>query len=147
MTFHVDEVFHGAPDPAQDPAAMVAAGRAWGMELLLDLYGCDPEAITSEERIGAYAIELCEVIKMSRYGDPQVPLFGLAEPKTQGHSLVQLIETSLISAHFARSWDDFAAINVHSCMSFDVDTVVTFSRAFFNARSATFQVVTRGVRP
>jgi len=147
MTFHADEIFHSGPDLSQDPAAMVAAGRAWGMELPLDLYGCDPEAISSEEMIAAYAVELCEVIKMNRYGDPQVPFFGLADPKTQGHSLVQLIETSLVSAHFARSWDDFAAINVHSCMAFDVDTVVTFSRTFFSAGSATFQTVARGVRP
>jgi S-adenosylmethionine/arginine decarboxylase-like enzyme len=146
MTFQADEIFQSGEDLSQDPAALVAAGRAWGMELLLDLSGCDPETISSEDRIAAYAIELCEVIEMSRYGDPQVPFFGLADPKTQGHSLVQLIETSLVSAHFARSWDDFAAINVHSCMAFDVDKVVAFSRTFFGARSATFQAVARGVR-
>ncbi len=134
-------------EAVQDPAAMVAGGRAWGMELLLDLFGCDPHTISSEDRIAAYAVELCDVIGMSRYGDPQVPYFGLADPKTQGHSLVQLIETSLISAHFSRSWGDFAAVNVHSCMAFDVDKVVTFSRAFFGAETVTTHVVARGARP
>lgn len=71
-------------------------GGEWGLLTSLDISGCDPEKIRSKEIITQFAIDLCEYIKMKRFGDPIVVRFG-ADPKVQGYSLAQLIETSMIS--------------------------------------------------
>lgn len=134
-------------DTAEQVMAMVRDRRAWGAQLLLDMFGCATELITSTDAIREYADKLCKLIDMRPYGQPLVPLFGLADPKTHGHSLVQLIETSLVDAHFTHNWDDFAAINVHSCQPFDVAAVVAFSRDFFLAVGpVTWRLSPRGIR-
>ena len=148
MNYYDDAVvLDGLAEHHRDPMTLVETRQAYGAELLLDLFGCDPRTIGSGERIAAYAVELCDVIGMKRFGDPVVPYFGLADPKTAGYSLVQLIETSLVSAHFSTAWHDFAAVNVHSCMPFDVPRVVEFSVGFFGAARRSFQVLARGVAP
>jgi S-adenosylmethionine/arginine decarboxylase-like enzyme len=129
----------------EDPAEMVRDGRAWGMEALLDLYGCN-ERIDDTAAIARYAGELCNLIGMRPYGDPQVSVFGLADPKTAGPTLVQLLETSSLTAHCARAWDGLAAVNVHSCRPFDPPTVAAFTVEFFGAERWTMRVLARGIR-
>ncbi|MBC7879641.1 MAG: S-adenosylmethionine decarboxylase [Anaerolineales bacterium] len=67
---------------------------------------------------------LCDRIKMRRYGETQVVFFG-DEPRVQGFSMTQLIETSLISAHFA---DASRAIylDVFSCAPYDPEDAAMF---------------------
>ncbi len=114
----------------------------FGMELVLDLVDCDPDTIRSGEKIAQYAHQLCDVIAMKAYGEPFVERFGLAEPKTAGYSLVQLIETSSITAHFSEEWNK-AYINIFSCKLFDTERATSFTKAFFNAKSVVQQTLTR----
>ncbi|MGB2727866.1 MAG: S-adenosylmethionine decarboxylase [Halobacteriota archaeon] len=72
---------------------------AWGLLTSIDLHECNPEKIRDEATIKQFVYELCELIEMKRYGDCEVVRFG--EGDKEGYSAVQLIETSLISAHFA----------------------------------------------
>jgi S-adenosylmethionine/arginine decarboxylase-like enzyme len=74
--------------------------NVWGISSSIDIYECDPETIRSAEKIRQFVIELCDLIEMKRYMDTLVVHFGEDE-KVAGFSMVQLIETSLISAHFA----------------------------------------------
>lgn len=131
--------------PAAEVMAMVENRQAWGAQLLVDMAGCNPTLITSAAKIADYAVDLCRRIGMKAYGEPQVPLFGLADPKTVGRSLVQLIETSLIDAHFSASWGGLAVLNVHSCNVFDVAQVVGFTAVFFEAYQVRFTVLPRGI--
>jgi S-adenosylmethionine decarboxylase len=85
--------------------------------------------------------QLCERINMRRYGETQVVYFG-DDPRVTGFSMTQLIETSLISAHFA---DASCAIylDVFSCAPYEPDEVAQFASQFFKARRHRLHVVTR----
>ena len=54
------------------------------------------------------------------YGKPKVVMFGTGNKK--GYTLVQLIETSNITAHFVEEKNDLY-LDVFSCKTFDEKTV------------------------
>jgi S-adenosylmethionine/arginine decarboxylase-like enzyme len=93
----------------------------WGLLTSLDIYGCNPENIRDAEKIRQYVIELCHLIGMQRFGECQVVHFGKDE-RVEGHSMVQFIETSLISGHFA-NFTNSAYIDIFSCKAYDPEQV------------------------
>ncbi len=104
----------------------------FGMEVVLDLYNCNPETIRSKEKLQEYARKLCQVVEMTPYGAPFAERFSLNEAKTAGYSIVQLIETSSITGHFSEEWNS-AYINIFSCKEFDPKQAAEFSKDFFEA--------------
>lgn len=121
-----------------------AAGYVpWGRELLLDLAGCDLNTITSEPALREFAAGLVDVIGMQAYGEPILHRFALHDPRAGGYTLLQLITTSLISAHFGEG-DRVAFINVCSCQWFDADKATAYITKFFNATVTSTRVVNRG---
>jgi S-adenosylmethionine/arginine decarboxylase-like enzyme len=105
----------------------------WGYELQLDLHDCNPEAIRSAENIHNFVIELCDAIEMKRFGEPQIVHFGEDE-KVEGYSLVQLIETSLVSGHFANQTNR-SFINVFSCKHYDSEVAIEVALKYFGGRA------------
>ena len=103
--------------------------KAWGVAASIDIYNCDPETIRSADKIRQFVIELCDLIEMKRFGDTQVVNFGEDE-RVAGFSMVQLIETSLISAHFADQ-SNTTYLDVFSCKPYDPKIVEEFSLNFF----------------
>lgn len=115
----------------------------FGQELILNLYDCDLEKISDGEHIKQYVIKLCdEVIEMKRYGEALVPHFGHENPITSGYSLVQLIETSCVSAHFSE-YKKSVYINIFSCKWFDADKAAKFSAEWFGAGRIERQLIER----
>ena len=112
---------------------MSAAHRNFGAELILDLHGCDPKLIRSKAKLATFARQLCRRIKMKRYGEPILAHFGHKDPMTNGYSLVQLIETSSIVAHFSEGTNK-VYLNVFSCKEFDPADAAEFCRKFFKAK-------------
>jgi S-adenosylmethionine/arginine decarboxylase-like enzyme len=108
----------------------IGAGAAWGMSTSVDLYDCDPAAIRSRELIRDYVVRLCDLIGMRRFGECQIVHFG--EGHVAGFSMTQLIETSLISGHFANDTNS-AYLDIFSCKAYDPAIVEQFSREFFSA--------------
>ena len=125
--------------PRPPDGAVVAAGEsimeqavrrsAWGIASSFDIYNCDPETIRSAAKIRQFVIELCELIQMSRYGETLVVHFGEDE-RVAGYSMAQLIETSLISAHFANQTNT-TYLDVFSCKPYDPAAVEEFAVRFF----------------
>ena len=74
--------------------------NCWGVSACIDLYDCDLNLMQDEAAIKRFVRELCDLIQMRRFGETQVVRFG-DDPRVTGFSMTQLIETSLISAHFA----------------------------------------------
>jgi len=72
----------------------------WGVSSCIDLYDCDLHVMQDADAIKRFVRELCDLIKMRRFGETQVVRFG-DDPRVTGFSMTQLIETSLVSAHFA----------------------------------------------
>ena len=109
----------------------------FGQELTLDLYDCDLKTISSGEKIKEFVIELCDnVIKMKRYGEALIPHFGHGNPITSGYSLVQLIETSNVTAHFSE-YKKAVYLNIFSCAWFDPIKTEEYCKPFFGAKSCT----------
>jgi len=113
----------------------------WGISSSIDLYDCDLALMQDAEAIREFVKVLCERIKMRRYGETQVVYFG-DDPRVTGFSMTQLIETSLISAHFA---DASCAIylDVFSCAPYEPEEAATFAAEFFKARTYNFHVTYR----
>ncbi len=109
------------------------AETVFGWELLLDLYECDPDKISSRDWIERFAVQVCECLRMRRFGDPFIEHFGHDKIETAGYSLVQLIETSSVVAHFSE-FKRTAYLDVFSCRHFDAEAVALFSQEFFGAR-------------
>lgn len=116
----------------------------WGMLTSIDLFGCAPEILRSKEKIKQYAIELCDLIEMKRFGEPTIVRFG-ADPRVSGYSLAQLIETSLVSGHFAEE-NNSVYIDMFSCKFYDQGKAVEFTKNFFKAKKVVFNVILRGAQ-
>lgn len=104
----------------------------FGWELIMDLYECDPVAISSEKSIRTYAKKLCALLDMKPYGEAFTPYFGENQEHTKGYSLLQFIETSSITGHFSEH-TRAAYINIFSCRHYDVDKAESFTQAHFGA--------------
>ncbi|EKD67056.1 MAG: hypothetical protein ACD_48C00619G0004 [uncultured bacterium] len=117
--------------------------KSFGRELVLDLYDCDLKKISSKREIHKFVIELCDnVIKMKRYGRALIPHFGHADPVTSGYSLVQLIETSSVSAHFSELKRS-VYLNIFSCAPFDAKKTTAFCKKFFRAKRVKLHLIKR----
>jgi len=113
----------------------------WGLATAIDLRSCDPHAIRDGQNIGRFAVALCDLIEMQRFGDPIIVRFG-ADPRVSGYSLAQLIETSLISGHFAEESDN-AYIDIFSCKPYPPYRAAEFCRRWFGAATVSLSVVLR----
>ncbi len=114
----------------------------FGWELLLDLYDCDLETISSRETIRRFAVEVCEQLQMKRFGEPLIEHFGHEKPMTSGYSLVQLIETSAIVGHFSE-FKRSVYLDLFSCKEFDADAVTQFTQKFFGAQRVIQRLIER----
>lgn len=115
----------------------------WGLMVSVDLGECDHEKISSKEHITQFAIDLAEYIDMKRYGEPIAVFFG-DSPKVQGYSLVQLIETSQISAHFAEDTDR-AFIDIFSCKEFPPKKTAEYAQKYFGAKKMQYAIAFRDI--
>lgn len=115
--------------------------QPWGLLSCIDLYECDADIIRDATKIKEFVAKLCDLIEMKRFGETQVVHFGEDE-RVAGYSMTQLIETSLISAHFANQ-SNATYLDVFSCKRYEPKAVADFAKQFFKAKSVNLQVVTR----
>ena len=115
--------------------------KFWGIASSIDIYDCDPGKIRNADTIRRFVVELCELIEMNRFGETQVVHFGEDE-RVAGYSMVQLIETSLISAHFA-NLTNTTYLDVFSCKSYDPEIVRGFSQGYFGGTYSKLTVTMR----
>lgn len=118
-----------------------ATAKPWGLLASLDIDACDPDLIRSEDAIKQYVFDLCDLRKMKRFGETTVIHFGEDE-EVAGYSMTQLIETSLISGHFANKTNN-AYIDVFSCKLYDPELVSEFTQEFFKGTKCTTHVALR----
>jgi len=114
--------------------AEYASQGAWGMLSSIDVHGCDGAIIRDAEKIKQFVIELCERIDMKRFGECTVVNFGEDE-KVAGFSMTQLIETSLISGHFANQTNT-VYLDVFSCKYYNPYAVAEFAQEFFKGQDS-----------
>ncbi|MBN2070381.1 MAG: S-adenosylmethionine decarboxylase [Candidatus Krumholzibacteriota bacterium] len=115
--------------------------NAWGIASAIDIYDCDADSIRDADLIRRFVVELCDLIEMKRFGETQVVHFGEDE-RVAGYSMVQLIETSLISAHFANQ-SNAVYLDVFSCKPYDPEVVREFAQKYFGGLRSELNVVLR----
>ncbi len=125
-------------DSDRDIVRMAIDRKVWGIASSIDIYDCDPDKIRCADTIRQFVIDLCALIDMKRFGETQVVHFGEDE-RVAGFSMVQLIETSLISAHFA-NLSNATYLDVFSCKPYDPEVVRTFSQAYFGGTESILNV-------
>ena len=136
-----NQAFTSERRPLDEEMVMDKAKNCWGVSSSIDLYDCDLRLMQDEGEIKRFVRELCDLIKMRRFGETQVVRFG-DDPRVTGFSMTQLIETSLVSAHFA---DHSQAIylDVFSCAPYDPHETAAFAARFFKAQRLKVQVLER----
>lgn len=102
--------------------------RAWGIHTITNVFRCNPYAIRNATVIYDFNKALVKKIDMKSYGPPQIVHFGSGNKA--GFTLVQLIETSNICAHFVEETNDFY-LDVFSCKEFKQDDVEAVVRQYF----------------
>jgi len=115
--------------------------NSWGLLTSIDLHHCNPDLIRDAEAIKYYVDKLCQLIEMKRFGDTQVVHFGEDE-KVAGFSMIQLIETSLISGHFANQTNR-AYIDIFSCKYYDPQVAADFTQEYFQAKEIKIHYILR----
>jgi S-adenosylmethionine decarboxylase len=113
----------------------------WGVLSSIDIYDSDPDIIRDADKIKQFVYALCDRIEMKRFGECQVVHFGEDE-RVEGFSMTQLIETSLISGHFANA-DNTVYLDVFSCKFYDPREVAEFAMSFFKGGHYKMQIALR----
>jgi S-adenosylmethionine/arginine decarboxylase-like enzyme len=116
---------------------------SWGYHLALDVGRCAPKSIRCAKQIETFTKQLVRDIDMVAYGEPQIVMFGTGNKK--GYTLVQLIETSNICAHFVEETNDMY-LDVFSCKDFDPKIVVSLIQGHFDPATIDGQFFLRTAR-
>ena len=107
---------------------------------MLNVGKCRPDTIRCAQNIERFTKQLVKDIDMKAFGEPQIVMFGEGDKK--GYTLVQLIETSNICAHFCEESNDFY-LDVFSCKPFDNNDVKACVHKFFEPTSMNEHYVQR----
>jgi S-adenosylmethionine/arginine decarboxylase-like enzyme len=110
----------------------------WGISTCIDLYDCNPKTLRSAKKIKQFVKELCTLIEMRTFGETVVVNFG-DDPRVSGFSMTQLIETSLISGHFANA-SNAIYLDVFSCKAYPPYKTAQFAKKFFEGKKMDVKV-------
>jgi S-adenosylmethionine decarboxylase len=109
---------------------------------MLDCSGCDNAKISDRDNITAFTKELVRRIDMVAYGEPVVARFATHDPGKAGYSMMQLIETSNLAAHFVER-DNTMYLDVFSCKSYKIEDVMDVVTEYFGATKIRVNYITR----
>ena len=115
----------------------------WGQHLVLDFNGCPKGLLADKENILDWSKELVQAIDMVAYGEPIVEHFATHSHEAAGYTLLQMIETSNIAAHFAENIGQ-VYIDVFSCKAFDVEAALGICKKYFKPTQANMHNMDRG---
>ena len=113
--------------------------KFFGYHLMLDCSGC--ENINDYNTIHKFAKDIVPRIEMQAHGEPIIEYMLPGDPK-QGYSLVQLITTSNICAHFMEL-DGSAYFDIFSCKEFNIELAKSIVDEYFSPKSMRVNFITR----
>ena len=120
-----------------------SARAPWGQHLVLDFNGCPKELLADKENILDWSKELVKAIDMVAYGEPIIEHFATHSHEAAGYTLLQMIETSNIAAHFAENIGQ-VYIDVFSCKTFNVEVALGICKNYFKPTQANMHNLQRG---
>lgn len=114
----------------------------WGYHLILDCKFCKPGKLKDPENIKTFVKALVDGIDMVAYGEPTLAHFATHNENAAGYSLVQLIETSSITAHFAENIGELY-LDIFSCKPFEIEDAKKIVKEYFAPESIKITYLTR----
>lgn len=117
-----------------------AKKEIYGMELIIELFGCDLGIITSKEKIQEFIDQICREINMEKYGSARIKRFPGGDLWGVGYSFLQFLTTSSITGHFIDK-GGIAFLNIFSCKQYDDKKAAKFSEKFFGAKRIKAQLI------
>lgn len=118
--------------------------KPWGQHLVLDLNGCPRELLADKENILEWNKELVKTIDMVAYGEPICEHFATHSHEAAGYTLLQMIETSNIAAHFAENIGQMY-IDIFSCKQFDPEEAIDVCKKYFAPTQINRHDMNRGI--
>lgn len=112
--------------------------KTWGIHTVLDAHRC--LNVQCPNTIIRFTRQLVKDIDMVPYGEPIIKHFGTGNKA--GFTLVQLIETSNITAHFCDESGD-VYLDVFSCKEYDPKVVIQTFESYFYPKSINLSVLYR----
>ena len=119
------------------------ARAPWGQHLVLDFNGYPNELLADKENILDWSKELVQAIDMVAHGKPIIEYFATHSYEAAGYTLLQMIETSNVAAHFAENIGQ-VYIDVFSCKAFDVEVALEICKKYFKPTQANMHNMDRG---
>lgn len=112
----------------------------WGLYTSIDLKNCDVSLIRDEDVIKDFIDKLCKLINVKKYGETIIVDFG-ENDRVTGFSVMQLIETSVISAHLGNQYNGaFVFLDIFSCKQYKPYMAAEFTKKFFKGKKMRVKV-------
>jgi len=114
----------------------------WGYHLILDCSGCDESKMKNKENVEQWITSLVKNIDMEPIGEPRIEYTAGHDEDKAGFTVVQVIVTSSITAHFIDKLGHIY-LDVFSCKEFDQSTVEKSVKLYFDADKIHKYYITR----
>ena len=119
-------------------------GETFGLHLMLDGYGCDPERLESEDFVYRFLNEFPGDIGMTKVMSPYVSRCEATDGTRCGLSGFVLIAESHVSVHTFPS-SGCVSIDIFSCKSFDTSAAESEIVRRFRIKQVERTILDRGV--
>ena len=125
---------------------MLVIEMAWH-HLMLDLYGCRPEALADKGLVRRVFEELSRILKLKMITEPVITYYSgeSSSPSGEGVSGFVIVAESHLSIHTDLR-TGFASIDVYSCKEFDSEVVERYLIEVFGAERVERRFFLRGLK-
>jgi len=121
-------------------------GISSAYELILDIYGCDYNAISSCASVANWAgNEFCRLAGLKPIGQADAPDFGHAKKKTSGPSVIQFFRGGSNISHYSENWL-MIVVNIVLWDKIPFQKAIESTLEYFKGRSAIGWILPRGIR-
>jgi S-adenosylmethionine/arginine decarboxylase-like enzyme len=114
----------------------------WGYHLIIDCGGCDAKLMADYDNVDTWIRNLVKDIDMQPIGEPRIEYTAAEFPDKAGFTVVQVIVTSSIVAHFVDGLGQIY-LDVFSCKPFDPAVVEASVQQHFGAKKLRKYFLTR----
>jgi len=121
----------------------VETGFSPAFELVLDIYDCEFDRISSCEAVAAWAVESARLAGLKTIGKPDAPDFGHAKKKTAGPSVTQLLKGGSNISHYSINWL-MIVLNLVAREPIPLRKVITHAMDSFQGKKAHCWILPRG---
>jgi S-adenosylmethionine/arginine decarboxylase-like enzyme len=116
--------------------------KYWGYQFILDCSQCNPAMMADRNNVDAWIRKLVKDIDMQPIGEPRIEYTAAEYPDKAGFTVIQVIVTSSIVAHFVDNLGQIY-LDVFSCKSFDRELVKQSVDDFFKCKKYREYFLTR----